>query len=425
MKNTTGEIKREGTLVKKRLRTTDLVPRILCVLIAVLIWLYVMANDTTADYERIFSDVPITVENGAVLSGEQNLSVMGGITSSASITVSGRKSELVSYSLSDVSVSVDVGKITEAGTYTLPLSVTTPSGCTLKNYSPMTVEVYIDQIAAKTIPVKIGALEYTLDNALELGTPAFDTTSVTISGPSAAISAAAYAGVDLRLGKLSSGITARGALVACSESGQPIDNPYITLSQSTVGVTVPVYEHKTLSLDVGYKYGYLNSSNASVTVKPAAIAVRADPKVLDGVTSVEIATIDEKTVSGDENKTVAIALPDGMENISGESTATISITHKGTVKKNLVVGDLAENLAVSNPNGLSYRLLTDTLHLVLRAPTALAAEVTAADISLSADLNFSGLTGALQIPVEVRVADKYKDSVYEIGEYTVTVMIEK
>ncbi|MBQ9428667.1 MAG: hypothetical protein IJU41_03880 [Clostridia bacterium] len=427
MKNETEKTAAAGELakVKKRLSASDLVPRILCVVIALLIWLYVGANDSTADYERIFSDVPISIENGAILSGEQNLSVMGGFDRIASVTVSGRRSELLSYSISDISVSVDVGKITEAGNYTLPLSVTTPSGCILKNYSPMTVEVYIDQIAAKTVPVKVGSLEYTLDSSLELGSPVFDTAAVSVSGPSAAIAEAAYASVDLTLGKLTSGVTARGALVVCAENGQPIDNPYVTLAQSTVGVTVPVYAHKTLALTVGCKYGYLDDSNATVTVRPAAIAVRADPTLLDGTDTVEIATIDEKTVGGDENKTVAITLPDGMENLSGESTATISITHKNTVKKTVAIADLASTLVIDNPNRLSYRLLTESLNLVLRAPAEIASEITANDISLSAELNFSGVTGALQLPLTVLLADKYRDSVYEIGEYTVSVMIEK
>ena len=44
---------------------------------------------------------------------------------------------------------------------------------------------------------------------------------------------------------------------------------------------------------------------------------------------------------------------------------------------------------------------------------------------LSAELNYSGITGIVQVPVTVTVADAYKNTVYELGEYAVSVMIEK
>ena len=44
---------------------------------------------------------------------------------------------------------------------------------------------------------------------------------------------------------------------------------------------------------------------------------------------------------------------------------------------------------------------------------------------LSAELNYSGITGVVQVPVTVTVADAYKSEVYELGEYAVSVMIEK
>ena len=149
--------------------------------------------------------------------------------------------------------------------------------------------------------------------------------------------------------------------------------------------------------------------------------VRADPKLLNGVESLEVATIDEKQITSSETQIVTIMLPAGVENVSGSTTATISVTHKGTERKSVVVQDIT----IRNPNGLSYTLITDSVNIVLRAPSSIAAEITAADIRLSAELNYSGVTGVVQLPVTVAVADKYKDSVYELGEYKISVMIQK
>ena len=227
--------------------------------------------------------------------------------------------------------------------------------------------------------------------------------------------------VDLALGELTTGVTARGTLHVVTEDGATVDNPYLTLSQTSVGVTVPVYIEREIPITVGTKYGYFNEDNTRITVSPKSLTVRADPALLEGVDAFEIATIDEKKISGNETQIVAITLPAGVENLSSATSASISITHRNTTKKSLVVGDIS----IKNPNGLKYTLLTESVNLVLRAPTDIADALTDADVRLSAELNYSGITGIVQVPVTVTVADAYKNTVYELGEYAVSVMIEK
>ena len=105
---------KSGETVRERLKTSDLIPRLLCVVIAVIIWLYVMSNESP-DYERTFSGVTVSIENAALLSSEYDLSVISGYGERADITVTGKKSDLISYSLEDIVPSVDVGSITTPG----------------------------------------------------------------------------------------------------------------------------------------------------------------------------------------------------------------------------------------------------------------------------------------------------------------------
>ena len=104
----------KGETMHSRLKTSDLIPRLLCVVIAVIIWLYVMSNESP-DYERTFSGVTVSIENAALLTSESELSVISGYGERADITVTGKKSDLISYSLEDIVPSVDVGGITTPG----------------------------------------------------------------------------------------------------------------------------------------------------------------------------------------------------------------------------------------------------------------------------------------------------------------------
>lgn len=401
-------------------RAPKFIPQLLCVAVAVIIWLYVMSNDSP-DYERTFSGVPVSIENTALLSSSNGLTVLSGAGNLADITITGKKSDLISYSLEDIVASVDVGRITEAGRHQLSVSVTTPSGAILKSVSPTSVEIYVDQIATKTVPVQVNIVSIQYDQSISLGVPTPDVSAVTISGPASVIDAAKYAVVNLELGTVTTSVSARSELRLLTEDGAVIDNSFVVLSQSSVGVSIPVYIEREIPITVGTKYGFFNEENATIRVVPGSIMVRADPKLLSGVESLEVATIDEKQITSSETQIVTITLPAGVENVSGSTTATISVTHKGTERKSVVVQDIT----IRNPNGLSYTLITDSVNIVLRAPSSIAAEITAADIRLSAELNYSGVTGVVQLPVTVAVADKYKDSVYELGEYKISVMIQK
>lgn len=409
-----------GETVRSRLKSSDLIPRLLCVFIAVVIWLYVMSNESP-DYERTFSGVTVSIENAALLSSESELSVISGYGALADITVTGKKSDLISYSPEDIVPSVDVGAITEPGKHQLQISVTTPDGCTGSRVSPTSIEVYVDRIATKTVPVVVNISQVQHEQSITLGVPTPDVTAVTVSGPASVIDAAARAVVDLELGELTTGITARGALHIVTEDGATVDNPYLTLSQTSVGVAIPVYIEKEVPITVGTKYGYFNEDNTRITVSPSSLTVRADPALLADVESFEIATIDEKKINGNETQMVAIHLPSGVENLSGTTSASITVTQKNTTKKSLVVGDIS----IKNPNDLRYTLLTESVNLVLRAPSDLADLLTDADVRLSAELNYSGITGVVQVPVTVTVSDTYKHEVYELGEYAVSVMIER
>lgn len=404
--------------VRTRLRVSDLIPRILCVLVALLLWLYVMSNNSP-DYERTFSGVTVAVENAALLTTEKDLSVIQGYGNLTDITVTGKKSDVISYSLDDIVASVDVSDITGPGRHSLRVSVTTPDGCVLQSVRPSTIEVYVDELSTKTIPVKINLTSVQYDQSISLGALTPDVSTVTVSGPISVIDAAKEAVVDLALGTVTTSLTARGSLKVVTEDGSVIDNPYLVLSQSSVGVTVPVYVERSLPITVAMRYGYLHADNAEIKVVPETLTVRADPKLLEEVESLTVATLDETQIGDNITQIVTVSLPEGIENVSGTETASISVRHKGTVKKTFAVS----NIRISNPNNLQYSAVGESVNVTLRVPTELADELLADDFSVVGELSYSGVRGVVQVPLTVRVPTRYKDSVYPIGDYTLTVNI--
>ena len=408
----------EKETVAKRLHVTDLLPRILCVVLAFILWLYVMSNDSP-DHQRTFSGVSIALENSAVLSSERNLTVISGHGGLADITVTGKKSDVVSYSLEDITATVDVSGIQAPGRYQLGVSVTTPDGCIVQSVYPTSIEVYVDEISTKVVPLKVNIASIQYDQSITLGAPVPEVSTVTVSGPAAVIAAADAAVVTLELGTVTTSLSARGELQIVTTAGAAIDNPYLVVSQSSVGVTLPVYVERELPITVGTKYGYLTEENSEITVQPQTITVRTDPKNLIGVETLRVATLDESKLSDNTTRIVSIVLPDGFENVSGTKTASISVKHKGTVKKNLAIS----RIELKNPNDLTYTLIADSINITLRAPAEIADRLVAANFVLSGELSYSDIRGVVQVPLTVKVPSEFADTVYALGEYTATVNI--
>ena len=139
------------------------------------------------------------------------------------------------------------------------------------------------------------------------------------------------------------------------------------------------------------------------------------------MSEVTVATLDETKFANDTTQIMRIQLPDGIENVSGTETVTISVRHKNTVKKSLVI----TAIRLENPNKLNYVAGSDSINVTFRAPADVADALISAEFSAMGELNYSNTQGVVQVPLTVMVPAKYKDSVYAVGEYAIAVKVEQ
>ena len=74
-----------------------LIPRIVCVFIALVFWIYVV-NVTSVDSEKTFTKIPIKVEGAETLSASTGFSIYDLSESKVSVTVSGKRQDLLDIS---------------------------------------------------------------------------------------------------------------------------------------------------------------------------------------------------------------------------------------------------------------------------------------------------------------------------------------
>ena len=409
----------KGDYQVKESRNEKLIAKILCVLAAIILWFYVVMTDTTTD-EKVFSGISVDIRGRDRIEDTLGLTIISGYDLTVDVTVKGPRADINRLTVDDVKAYIDMKTVDGAGEYTLPIRTSLPNGITAGALSANYMTVYVDKRTTISVPVKI-VTSQVIEADFTMGTPEPSIETVNVSGPEEVLRTIDHAEASFDLGRVSKTLISTGKLTLVDANGNEINDPYVRLQTSEVTVRFPVYIYRDFDLKVDTKYGYYDSTNSRITISPASIQVRGDPDVISSMDSVSLGQIDEKKITGDETKTMAIMLPDGVENLSGTATATVTITQIGTTTKKLNVTDIN----VVNPNGLEYTLERNSLTVTFRGTKTMLDMLSSRNVSLTLDLGYLNKTsGTVSVPVTVNVQSTLSGKVYEIGDYSMNVTIK-
>lgn len=408
---------------RKPKRKLNIVPKVVCLFFAVLIWYYVMQVDNP-DYKQTFTGVKVSLINTDELTNK-GLSIFTGTSYTAEITVSGKKSVINNYSSDDIVIKADVMKNYSApGVQTVDLDVTLPSGLTLVSQDN-TISVFVDEKTSIKLPVTVDKRTNATTSAdYESGTLVPAVSEVTVKGPKTIISNIDHAIVKAdfsQFGILESTITTNGTVTLFNRGGEEVTNPYISLDYPTMSVTYPIYLSKKVPLTVSFKYGYYNDNNVNLEITPSEIEIKGDAAYVKRLESVELGVIDEKQMDKDKTLTYDLPLFDEFSYLNGVSSASVKISNVGTITKTYRVTDLRVN-----GGNKSCVILNDYVDVTLRGTSVQLAGVTSEDVSLAVDLsNYDdSLSGVFEFDAVVGVASSSK-SIWEIGSYKLNISVNQ
>lgn len=404
----------------KKRRVPAIIPKAVCVLLALILWLYVM-DTVNPDWEQTFEDVPITLVSTEEIEIDNGLTIYKGYSNTVDITVRGRKTEIAQYSVDDFTVTADVISITEAGEYTLPITVEVPGELELITQSVAEVDVFVDKKASVTVPVKTKFTDLIISSEYSLGDPTVSVSSITATGPSRYLTDIEYAEVSIPdLGRVSGSLTVYANVNLIDKDGAVVTSPFVSMSQTEVSVTIPVFAYKDVPLSVAYKYGYLNDTNSSVSLSEQTVYVKGDAAIVDALESIVVTTIDEKKVDDNETFSVAVIMPDGIENLSGTDFVDVTITHIGTTTRMMMLP--ADYLVINNPNGVNYVVKDKYIAVTLRGENS--ALYSLAYLSVVPHIDLSSYSteqsGTFTVPVKIEISSS-NGGIYELGEYSIEI----
>ena len=416
----------DGEELVKHEPHTELIAKILCVIAAFCLWIYVMQVESP-EYEQTFSHIVVNLTNTEELVSEKGLAIYNGYGTMIDVTLSGKKSVISKLEEKDIVATADVSAVKEGGSrYDCPVTIDVPAGCKLVGMSQSTISVYFDEASQAAVDLTEIRENTNLPEDCYTGVVEFPVDKVTVKGPSKVLAGIDKAVVSLDLTGVTGTVSLTEEVILLDKNGSEVQSPYIEYYPREVAVVVPVYKRAVVPVDVRFRYSFLNSENTTMIVSPSALEVTGDPAVIDAGNLLEPIIIDEKTdFYGDTyERTVPLDFASGVSCVIDAIDISVVIDDSIKTRQLTVPGKNIED--TGGKDGVSYSWDHSPVIVTICGLIDNIAAIEPEDIILRLDMSpYSETnTGTIKVRADVIIDSEYNEGVFELGIYEIDVTFE-
>lgn len=323
-----------GDYAVRRSKQIYVAARILAVVGAVLLWIYVASTNTVTE-ERDFSLVPITYREENVLKSDYGLIVQSINIDTLNVKLMGNRTDVRALTASDVKAYVNLGGITRAGEYELDVYVDVPSGTTCVSQTVDKVAVSVDMPSTKTMPLspeKVVISGWSLDKDCFFGEITLNTEQIILEGPTLELEK--VADVEVRtdvIGSADASFTATASVHFLDSEGAEIVGSGVSVRGGNhLRVSVEVLKTVKVKLVLEGSDGVL--SDDLVTLTPSHVLLTGEPDALAGRKELVVGKIDQAALKTDTERSFELSF-EGIKvtNESGEEISSVDAVIRSTV----------------------------------------------------------------------------------------------
>lgn len=413
--------------------SSDLSLRIIAVIIAIIIWLFLSITEYPT-INKTITNVPVVFSTDGTAAEEKGLQVLGYNDITVDVEIKGMNYEIGSYGPNDLSATVDVSNVTKAGSYPLDITVkSTHSSDTVNivSVSPSTVDVNFVHIGTDEFPVASSSPNVQAAPGLTLRTPVVSPASVEVKG----------AEEDLKKIKRIEAVVEDSAtlseattlstekVVFYDENNNALESSKYTLvSSKKFDITYDVYKKKTVNFEIDFNDCPPGFRPASIPYKLSYNSINVISPNLDDVDTQTIVLGTVSLHDIDMGKSFSFnvdqKLQSGEINQSGIDTVKLSFdfVSNSYIKRDFTIP--ASRIKVVNaPAEKVVNIETKQIpSVIMFGPASEVESISLSDINVVLDLSDISATGSTSHAVSI-YADNC-DSVWCIGRQEIQIDIE-
>ena len=295
----------------------NLPAKIAAIIVAVVLWLYVM-NDQNPAIEGSYT-VPVTIENAP------DGYLMNAAADTVSIRVRAPRSFFVAADRSDFHARVNLADFTE-GDRDYTVETTIPYGFELLGVSPDKIMVNLDRLVQKTFRAELTlsgspASGFTVDRIVQ------DSEAATVEGPRSLVNQVVHVVGHINLHGQSADDRVTVSLVALNSDGREVAG--VTIAPAATEVTVKLARgltRKVVEVQPRPRSDLPpNLKLEGVSAEPARIEIAGTEDVISKISSISTEEFSLANVRETEKRQVQLALPSGVTVTNPNVTVEIKV----------------------------------------------------------------------------------------------------
>ena len=402
-----------------------LVLKILSLIIAIIIWIYVI-NIENPEVSYDLKSVSVTVVTKDSTPYKGGLVITDGLSQTIDIKLKGRHNALSTYDFKSITAVVDINSVTAEGEYSLPVKVTIPGDeVYLASSTPIKLKYTFSKTRTLSVPIKV-ITDGTIPTNYSLDTIKSDPLSVNIAGPIKEVEAIAYAAIHLNVENVKNDTTKESDITLINKDNVEIKSKNITISKSKANAVVSVLEKKSIPLMVQSTGSYSGNEKGVVLfeVAPKTIDVSGKPDVVDAIKNISLGTIDVTNVIDNQQRTFDIVVPTTVKKISADTSATVTVRIVQSETKTISgVSVDTSGLDTTKLGNLNVTFVKKQIDVNVVGISPDISSVSVSDLTAKADFSSLKLTAGTtqEIPVTVTVSSNKNITI--VGQYTITVEV--
>lgn len=403
----------------------------LCILAAIVVWIFVdnYGNNGGPNIKtKWFRDVPVTYTGETVLTERGFMLLDEGTVTTVDLEMRGTMIDLAMLDKDYIRVTVDLSNVSRTGVQTVTSVIYGYTeeyfrqNVTVSDRTPSTITINVAELYHKTVDVRC-ELTGNVAEGYSAGELQINPTQIEVRGDQADVDAVSYAKVTLDLGEdATSTVTEDLPIQFYDANDQLLEDTSLQTTEETIRVTLPVYVTRELMLTMDFRESAgARMSNVTWRIEPETILVSGPAEVLNNMDSIVLDEFDLASLGSTTNYSYAIPIPEGCENLSGVTRATLRIAFNDLQRSTVT----ASNFILTNaPEDRSVDLLTEQLSVGIFGTSADVAAITEDNILVTVDLSdFGSAVGTYTVPAEVTVVGR--DVGVSGGPYRVRVTISE
>ena len=384
----------------------------LSILIAMALWLYVITTVSPGSQETYYN-IPVVLSNESVLN-ERGLMITHQSSSTATLVLSGNRSDLSKVDQSNITLKADLSAIYEPGNQ-IPISYTTSfpgnvasNAFVIESKTPGRIYLNVERRVSKAIPLELKWVGSVPEGFIaDRDNTVLEYPTIQITGPQSVTDQIEKAVIEVDLTEQRESISRDCAYTLCDAAGEPVDAGLITTNVELIHLEVRIQRVKDVQLVYQLvEGGGATAENAQITLSMDKIRISGSEAAVEMMgDQLVIGTIDLTEISEDTVKTFTIPLDEGITNLTGVAEVTADIHLTGLATKDLLIRQIN---VVNVPEGLEVELITQELAVKLRGPSAQIAQLSDEDVMIVVDFT-NAEVGTATFPVRAVFTDGFRD----------------